>query len=182
MGGKGTLEDVLDGMDLDTKSRIHQIARQYDIPSNDPLFVVLAATGRLEILVEQAPSAWDKILKSHIDQLDQWYAEHSDNFQEWRTSSQEAIKADVAKSIRELIQLAQQKERQKQGKVLISKSNLGTLIGVSTVFGALIVFFLMRLFPVQASLEKLNDRLNNTDIRLERIEQSLGINPAEPNK
>lgn len=175
--GKGTLEDVLEGMDLDTKSRIHQIARQYDIPSNDPLFVVLAATGRLEVLVEQAPSTWDEIFKGHIAQLDQWYDEHSAAFQNWKESSQEAIKADVAKSVKELIQLAQKREQQKQGKILISKSNLGTLIGVSSVFGALIVFFLMRLFPVQASLEKLNDRLNNTDIRLERIEESLGISP-----
>lgn len=173
---KGTLlESALEGLDLSTKSKIHQMAREYQLSNDDPLFVVLAATGRLEVLVEQAPATWDKHFQEYLDKLDEWYSSHSEILKQWENESQERIKAKIAEAVSDLIKLAQQKEQQKQGKILISKSNLGTLIGVSSVFGALIVFFLVRLFPVQDSLKNINGRLNNTDIRLERIEKHLGI-------
>jgi hypothetical protein len=50
------LARVLDGKDADFQKRVLAIAVEHGLKTSDPLFLVMLATGQLQVLLEDKPS------------------------------------------------------------------------------------------------------------------------------
>ncbi|MBE9128030.1 MULTISPECIES: DUF6753 family protein [unclassified Coleofasciculus] len=101
------LEQVLQDKDDTFKARVLQLVVATGIDVNDPVFLLLTATGRLEVMLEDAPKSLEKLLKA-------WGSEF------WRTVELtesvvvERQKEAIARSAQSLIEQAPRLESSNQ--------------------------------------------------------------------
>lgn len=125
------LDRVLDGKSSDFKAKVLEVALKFGVETNDPLFVVLLATGSLEALLEKKPQELN-------DLFAQWSVEIK---QELDRSSKEALlkqEAAIASSVKSLIRQTQIQQQQQSwwtylqaGVVFLGAVGIGVLLGLS---------------------------------------------------
>lgn len=74
-GNKGQpdlLDRVLAGKSDDVKARVLELVYRLGIDSRDELFLVMIALGQLQILVEDAPNAWENLFFDFKNELNTW--------------------------------------------------------------------------------------------------------------
>ncbi|HBL13791.1 MAG TPA: hypothetical protein DD379_20830 [Cyanobacteria bacterium UBA11162] len=98
------LEQVLEGKDNDFKARVLNLVVNTGLTPDDPVFLMLLATGRLEIMLEDAPLALEKLLKT-------WAKEFWRSIELVETATVERQKEAIAKAAQELIEQASKNQK-----------------------------------------------------------------------
>lgn len=102
---------VLKGKDSKFRSHVIQTAYRYGINKNDPLFIVLLATGQLELLLEKKPQEIDQFFKSWQSQ---WQSDLKDS---------QAVISQELEQVRQLTEKWEKESRdflERQGKAAVN--------------------------------------------------------------
>ncbi len=122
------LAEVLEDKDTAFRVKVLNLVVKHGLSSNDPLFLVLVATGALQVMLEEAPSAIHLSLES-VKQQQQQQVKAALN----------TVQAEIAQAVRQLIDKTEVLQLKRPSKVLIPGLSLfalvfslGLLSGVAT--------------------------------------------------
>jgi hypothetical protein len=71
-GERDLLDRVLEGKPDEVKARVLEMVYRLGIDPRDELFLVMIALGQLQILLEDAPQAWEGVFASFSAELEAW--------------------------------------------------------------------------------------------------------------
>jgi hypothetical protein len=71
-GERDLLDRVLEGKPDEVKARVLEMVYRLGIDPRDELFLVMIALGQLQVLVEDAPQAWQDVFSSFSAELEAW--------------------------------------------------------------------------------------------------------------
>jgi hypothetical protein len=126
---KSRLDAALEGYGDEFKGRVLDIVHKTGLEPDDPLFLVLAATGRLEVLLEDAPDTLEQLFKN-------WSRELARNLELVESATVERQKLAIAKAAGELIRKAQISEGQRLLASLVPAAGLLlAILGVGFIMG-----------------------------------------------
>ncbi len=97
------LSVALEGKSESFRKRVLDYVGTSGLAPNDPLFLVMVATGRLEVLLEDAPDRLEQLFKN-------WNKELSRNLELVEGATVERQKLAIASAVNELIKQAEQQE------------------------------------------------------------------------
>ncbi|NER52210.1 MAG: hypothetical protein F6J92_37330 [Symploca sp. SIO1A3] len=125
------LEKVLEGKDSEFRARVLNLVVGTGLTPNDPVFLMLIATGRLEVLLEDSPLALERLFQS-------WTRELLRSMELVETTTVERQKEAIAKAAGELIRQHEGVEAKRfftsvvpAAAVLLGAIALGVLMGVT---------------------------------------------------
>jgi len=128
---KSRLDAALEGYGDEFKGKVLDIVTKTGLEPDDPLFLVLAATGRLEVLLEDAPDTLGQLFKN-------WSRELARNLELVESATVERQKAAIAKAAGELISRAEKQEAERlftsifpAAGLVLSILGLGFILGMS---------------------------------------------------
>ncbi|MEG4272678.1 MULTISPECIES: DUF6753 family protein [unclassified Microcoleus] len=104
------ISQVLKGKDSKFRSHVIQTAYRYGLNKNDPLFIVLLATGQLELLLEKKPQEIDQFFKNWQSQ---WQGDLKDS---------QAVISQELEQVRQLTENWEKESREfleRQGKAAV---------------------------------------------------------------
>lgn len=67
---KSLLDLALEGKSDEFKRKVLEIVLKAGLPPDDPSLIFLVASGRLEVLLSEAPSDWHKLFKAFLAELE----------------------------------------------------------------------------------------------------------------
>ncbi len=127
------LEELLEGKSYEYKSQILDLVGKYNISADDPVFLVLIATGFLEVTLNEAPQGFERIFNN-------WTLEMQRTHQLAERELIERQKSAIAQAASELIR----KTSSQKGSAIATPSSLisvgSFLLGVF-LFGFLVGYF-----------------------------------------
>lgn len=130
------LARVLDGKDAEYQKRVLSIAKECDIDANDPLFLVMLATGQLQVILEDKPKELVGLLERWYDRIQDYQEMAKRNLEEQKHTSLKGLEIEINKTAQRLIQKVQMKE-QLQWRVMLPVAGvLLAAIGVGILIGA----------------------------------------------
>lgn len=125
------LDRALEGQSDSFKRKVLEIVQKSELPSDDPIFLMLIATGRLEVMLEEAPEALNRLFKN-------WNTEMTRAFELVDHALIERQKLAIANAAGDLIRTAEREEARRffgslmpAGAVLLSMLGLGFVMGVT---------------------------------------------------
>ena len=136
---RGRLLDLaLEGKSEEFKARVLEIVYRSRVEIDDPLFLVLVATGRLEVLLEDAPQDWES-------RFQRWRGLMQAELQAYTLAAQEGQRlavafqqAAIARAAATLVKEAERKEAKRFFRsmlpamgILLGAMGLGVLMGVA---------------------------------------------------
>lgn len=126
---KSRLDAALEGYGDEFKGKVLDIVTKTGLEPDDPLFLVLAATGRLEVLLEDAPDTLGQLFKN-------WSRELARNLELVESATVERQKLAISKAAGELIRKAQISEGQRLLTSLVPAAGLLlAILGVGIIMG-----------------------------------------------
>lgn len=114
---KSLLAEVLEDKDTAFRVKVLNLVVKHGLSSNDPLFLVLVATGALQVMLEEAPSAIHLSLEA-VKQQQQQQVKAALN----------TVQAEIAQAVRQLIDKTEVLQLKRPSKVLIPGLSLFTLV------------------------------------------------------
>ncbi|MGI2909013.1 DUF6753 family protein [Tolypothrix sp. VBCCA 56010] len=114
---KSRLDAAFEGYGDEFKGKVLDIVTKTGLEPDDPLFLVLAATGRLEVLLEDAPDTLGQLFKN-------WSRELARNLELVESATVERQKLAISKAAGELIRKAQISEGQRLLASLVPTAGL----------------------------------------------------------
>lgn len=112
------LNRLLEGKDADFQRRVLAITVEHGLSTNDPLFLVMLATGQLQVLLEDKPNELDNLFK-------RWSESIYDQLEKVKRTATSGQEIEIRKMVDRLIKHSESKERSRL-KVMIPA--LGLLI------------------------------------------------------
>lgn len=128
---KSRLEVALSGYGDEFKGKVLDIVTKTGLEPDDPLFLILAATGRLEVLLLDGPDTLEQLFKN-------WSRELARNLELVESATVERQKAAIAKAAGDLISRAEKQEAERlftsifpAAGLVLSILGLGFILGMS---------------------------------------------------
>lgn len=125
------LDRALEGQSDSFKRKVLEIVQKSELSSDDPIFLMLIATGRLEVMLEEAPEALNRLFKN-------WNTEMTRAFELVDHALIERQKLAIANAAGDLIRTAEREEARRffgslmpAGAVLLSMLGVGFVMGVT---------------------------------------------------
>ncbi|MBD1927164.1 hypothetical protein H6F74_13045 [Trichocoleus sp. FACHB-90] len=126
------LDAALEGKSDDFRRKVLDLVAKVDIRQNDPLFLVLIATGRLEVLLEEAPQDLEHLFAGWTQRMER-------TFDLAGSAILENQKLAIAKAAGDLIRTAERQEaRRFFGSLMPAVLVLLSLLGLGIGMGATI--------------------------------------------
>lgn len=123
------LNAALEGKSEDFKKRVWDYVGKSGLVPNDPLFLVLVATGRLEVLLEDAPDRLEQLFKN-------WNRELSRNLELVEGATVERQKLAISSAVNELIKQAEEQEAGRLYTSIYPAAGLVTaILGLGFILG-----------------------------------------------
>ncbi|RUT03838.1 hypothetical protein DSM106972_047520 [Dulcicalothrix desertica PCC 7102] len=127
------LNRLLEGKDADFQRRVLAITVEHGLSTSDPLFLVMLATGQLQVLLEDKPNEleglferWSTALYDHLEKTKQ-------AMEEQKRISLKGLEVEIGACVQRLIKKAESKQ---QSRLKVMLPALG-LIVAATGFGVL---------------------------------------------
>jgi hypothetical protein len=98
-----TLDHLLIGEPDHVKAKVLEVLMQYNLSSDDPAFILMAATGRLQALLEEKPKDLNALFKQWRDEVYRQVADYREGLKEYERTALEAQKTAIAQTVHSLI-------------------------------------------------------------------------------
>jgi hypothetical protein len=98
------LNRLLEGKDADFQRRVLAIAIEHGLSTSDPLFLIMLATGQLQVLLEDKPNELDNLFK-------RWSEAIYDHLEKAKRTAVTGQEVEIRKMVDRLIQHCESKER-----------------------------------------------------------------------
>ncbi|NJL64047.1 MAG: hypothetical protein HC903_22195 [Methylacidiphilales bacterium] len=124
------LNRLLEGKDADFQRRVLAVTVEHGLSTSDPLFLIMLATGQLQVLLEDKPAELDLLFKRWAEGI----YEHLEKAKRTAIAGQEI---EIRKMVNRLIQHCESKERRRWQIMLpalglmIAAIGFGVLTGLS---------------------------------------------------
>lgn len=130
------LDKLIEGKSEEFKRKVLELVARTGLGPDDPLFVVLLATGRLEVLMEETPTALDALFTS-------WTRELRRSLDLVEQATLERQKSAIASAASALIRKAERQEASRLLKSLVPATGLlFAVLGVGFCLGLTVPPFL----------------------------------------
>jgi hypothetical protein len=120
------LNRLLEGKDADFQRRVLAIAVEHGLSTSDPLFLIMLATGQLQVLLEDKPNELDNLFK-------RWSEAIYDHLEKAKRTAVSGQEVEIRKMVDRLIQHCESKER---SRLRVMLPAMGLLV-VAIAFGVL---------------------------------------------
>jgi hypothetical protein len=122
------LNRLLEGKDADFQRRVLAVAVEHGLSTSDPLFLMMLATGQLQVLLEDKPNELDRLFQRWSEAI----YDHLDSAKRTAVSGQEV---EIRKMVDRLIEHCSSKERSRLGVMLPAMGLLVAAIGFGILAG-----------------------------------------------
>lgn len=129
------LNRLLEGKDADFQRRVLAITVEHGLSTNDPLFLVMLATGQLQVLLEDKPNELDNLFKRWSESI----YEQLEKAKRTATSGQEI---EIRKMVDRLIKHSESKERSRLKVMIPALGLLSSAIGFGVLAGLAVPIWL----------------------------------------
>jgi hypothetical protein len=85
------------------KTKVVEVLTQYNLNSDDPAFILMAATGRLQALLEEKPKDMNALFEQWRDEVYRQVANYREGLKEYERTALEAQKTAIAHTVHTLI-------------------------------------------------------------------------------
>lgn len=85
------------------KAKVVEVLTQYNLNSDDPAFILMAATGRLQALLEEKPKDMNALFEQWRDEVYRQVADYREGLKEYERTALEAQKTAIAHTVHTLI-------------------------------------------------------------------------------
>ncbi len=97
------LDHLLIGEPDHVKAKVLEVLMQYNLNSDDPAFILMAATGRLQALLEEKPKDLNALFEQWRDEIYRQVADYREGLKEYERTALEAQKTAIAQTVHSLI-------------------------------------------------------------------------------
>lgn len=124
------LNRLLEGKDADFQRRVLAVAVEHGLSTSDPLFLMMLATGQLQVLLEDKPNELDNLFK-------RWSESIYDHLEKAKRTAVAGQEVEIRKMVDRLIAHSESKERSRLRVMLpamgllLAATGFGVLTGVS---------------------------------------------------
>ena len=122
------LNRLLEGKDADFQRRVLAITVEYGLSTNDPLFLVMLATGQLQVLLEDKPNELDNLFK-------RWSESIYDQLEKTKRTATSGQEIEIRKMVDRLIKHSESKERSRLKVMIPALGILSSAIGFGFLAG-----------------------------------------------
>lgn len=122
------LARVLDGKDADFQKRVLAIAVEHGLKTSDPLFLVMLATGQLQVLLEDKPSELNNL-------FERWSEAICDRLETAKHTAIKGQEIEISRAVERLIAKAESKERSRLRVMLPAAGLLLAAMGLGVLGG-----------------------------------------------
>ncbi|RAM48034.1 MAG: hypothetical protein C6Y22_30110 [Hapalosiphonaceae cyanobacterium JJU2] len=119
---------ILEGKDADFQRRVLAIAVEHGLSTNDPLFLVMLATGQLQVLLEDKPSELERLFQ-------RWSEAIHDHLEVAKRTATVGQEVEIRKMVDRLIAHCESKERSRLRVMLPAMGLLVAAIGFGILAG-----------------------------------------------
>jgi hypothetical protein len=120
------LNRLLEGKDADFQRRVLAIAVEHGLSTSDPLFLIMLATGQLQVLLEDKPNEFDRLFQ-------RWSEAIYDHLEKAKRTAVSGQEVEIRKMVDRLIQHCESKE---QSRLRVMLPAMGLLVS-AIAFGVL---------------------------------------------
>ncbi|GJD19879.1 hypothetical protein RIVM261_048350 [Rivularia sp. IAM M-261] len=122
------LNHLLEGKDADFQRRVLAITVEHGLSTNDPLFLVMLATGQLQVLLEDKPNELDNLFK-------RWSESIYDQLEKAKRTATCGQEIEIRKMVDRLIKHSESKERSRLKVMIPALGLLSSAIGFGVLAG-----------------------------------------------
>ncbi|RUT04038.1 hypothetical protein DSM106972_049520 [Dulcicalothrix desertica PCC 7102] len=122
------LNRLLEGKDADFQRRVLAITVEHGLSTNDPLFLVMLATGQLQVLLEDKPNELDNLFK-------RWSESIYDQLEKAKRTATSGQEIEIRKMVDRLIKHSESKERSRLKVMIPALGILSSAIGFGVLAG-----------------------------------------------
>ena len=122
------LNRLLEGKDADFQRRVLAITVEHGLSTNDPLFLVMLATGQLQVLLEDKPNELDNLFK-------RWSESIYDQLEKTKRTATSGQEIEIRKMVDRLIKHSESKERSRLKVMIPALGILSSAIGFGFLAG-----------------------------------------------
>jgi len=94
---------ALDGQDDRFKTKVYELVIEFNLEPDDPLFLVLVATGRLETLLDERPQELSALFDQWENRVHTQLGEYREGLEQYERTAVKAQEKAIAQSVHELI-------------------------------------------------------------------------------
>ncbi len=134
-----TVPDIIfEGKPESVKARVLEIAYQSGIEPEDPLFVLLAATGSLEVLLDESPKAIKELFETKLQALHEEFLAVAEALKNYEESMMAVQRRAFVKSVEDALKQIE-KQKSRQFWATLSDNWLFVVVGGAAVLGCLLL-------------------------------------------
>ena len=122
------LNRLLEGKDADFQRRVLAITVEHGLSTNDPLFLVMLATGQLQVLLEDKPHELDSLFK-------RWAESIYDQLEKAKRTATSGQEIEIRKMVDRLIKHSESSERRRLRVMIPALGLLSSAIGFGVLAG-----------------------------------------------
>ena len=122
------LNRLLEGKNADFQRRVLAITVEHGLSTNDPLFLVMLATGQLQVLLEDKPNELDNLFK-------RWSESIYDQLEKTKRTATSGQEIEIRKMVDRLIKHSESKERSRLKVMIPALGILSSAIGFGVLAG-----------------------------------------------
>lgn len=97
------LDHLLIGEPDHVKAKVLEVLMQYNLDSDDPAFILMAATGRLQALLEEKPKDLNALFEQWRDDVYRQVTDYREGLKEYERTALEAQRTAIAQTVQALI-------------------------------------------------------------------------------
>lgn len=135
---KQLLDQLLEGKPSAFKAQLEALVRATGVSSDDPIFLILVASGRLELLIDEAPQTFGHILRGWSVELETWRDKLKVSMELAQRTSVMEQEAAIASAVAASLEVAKRETNRRlldvvpgAGACLLAAVGLGVLLGVT---------------------------------------------------
>jgi len=129
------LTRMLEGKDADFQRRVLAIAVEHGLSTSDPLFLVILATGQLQVLLEDKPNELDGLFQRWSEAIHDRLETVKRTLDEQKHISLKGLEIEIGACVERLIKKAESKERSRLEVMLPAMGLLVAAIGFGILAG-----------------------------------------------
>ncbi|BDA69978.1 hypothetical protein CAL7716_041440 [Calothrix sp. PCC 7716] len=129
------LNRLLEGKNADFQRRVLAITVEHGLSTNDPLFLVMLATGQLQVLLEDKPNELDNLFK-------RWSESIYDQLEKAKRTATSGQEIEIRKMVDRLIKHSESKERSRLKVMIPALGLLSSAIGFGVLAGLAVPIWL----------------------------------------
>ncbi len=122
------LNRLLEGKDADFQRRVLAVAVEHGLSTSDPLFLIMLATGQLQVLLEDKPNEFDRLFQ-------RWSEAIYDHLEKAKRTAVSGQEVEIRKMVDRLIEHCESKERSRLRVMLPAMGLLVTAIAFGVLAG-----------------------------------------------